>query len=61
MFVNVSSRDAGNSHHSSKKSDNNSVAYPSRTVVHPKLEMTEPGDADEPVGAWRSLRRWRAS
>ncbi|MBR4712271.1 MAG: DUF4157 domain-containing protein [Paludibacteraceae bacterium] len=47
MFVNVSSRDAGNSHHSSKKSDNNSVAYPSRTVVHPKLEMTEPGDADE--------------
>ena len=47
MFVNVSSRDAGNSHHSSKKSDNNSVTYPSRTVVHPKLEMTEPGDADE--------------
>ncbi len=47
MFVNVSSRDAGNSHHSSKKNDNNSVAYPSRTVVHPKLEMTEPGDADE--------------
>lgn len=47
MFVNVSSRDAGNSHHSSVKSDNNSVAYPSRTVVHPKLEMTEPGDADE--------------
>ncbi|MBR5373643.1 MAG: DUF4157 domain-containing protein [Paludibacteraceae bacterium] len=47
MFINVSSRDAGNSHHSSKKSDNNSVTYPSRTVVHPKLEMTEPGDADE--------------
>ena len=22
-------------------------SYPSRTVVHPKLEMTEPGDADE--------------
>ena len=46
MFVNVSSRDAGNSHHSSVKSDN-SLSYPSRTVVHPKLEMTEPGDADE--------------
>ena len=47
MFVNVSSRDAGNSHHSSVKSDNNSLSYPSRTVVHPKLEMTDPGDADE--------------
>jgi len=21
--------------------------YPSRTIVHPKLELTEPGDSDE--------------
>lgn len=47
MFINVSSHDADNSRNSSVRSDNNLVGYPSRTVVHPKLEMTEPGDADE--------------
>ena len=47
MFINVSSHDTDNSRNSSVRSDNNLVGYPSRTVVHPKLEMTEPGDADE--------------
>ena len=33
--------------HNSKRENQNSKAYPSRTIVHAKLEMTEPGDHDE--------------
>ena len=33
--------------HKSKRENQNSKAYPSRTIVHAKLEMTEPGDHDE--------------
>ena len=47
MLVSENSLLSKNSHKSSFNNDNNSVSYPSRTIVHPKLEMTEPGDADE--------------
>ena len=33
--------------HNSKRENQNTKAYPSRTIVHAKLEMTEPGDHDE--------------
>ncbi len=47
MLVSENSLLSKNSHKSSFNNDNNSVSYPSRTIVHPKLEMTEPGDSDE--------------
>ena len=47
MFVNVSMSNDVNSHHPPLKNDGNGISYTSRTIVHPKLEMTEPGDADE--------------
>lgn len=47
MLVSENSLLSKNSHKSSFNNDNNSVSYPSSTIVHPKLEMTEPGDADE--------------
>ena len=47
MFTKTSSVDIKNNHPAPSKAVDSSVSYPSRTIVHPKLEMTEPGDSDE--------------
>ena len=47
MFINESLSTNDNNHNPLLKSDGSEVSFPSRTVVHPKLEMTEPGDSDE--------------
>ena len=47
MFANTYLMDRKKNAPSPLKSENSSISYLSRTIVHPKLEMTEPGDSDE--------------
>ncbi|MBR4840002.1 MAG: DUF4157 domain-containing protein [Paludibacteraceae bacterium] len=47
MFVNESAMQGKVNTPSSQQNRSGNVSYPSRTIIHPKLELTEPGDSDE--------------
>ena len=47
MFVNESAMQGKVNTPSSQQNRSGNRSYPSRTIIHPKLELTEPGDSDE--------------
>lgn len=47
MFIQTNAVDIKKSHPAPLKAAGGTVSFPSRTIVHPKLEMTEPGDSNE--------------